>query len=244
MALILRPEDGKILSVSRKKVLCHEELYAKFDAKKGNAPVADFDAFKINLDNVKGEVEGLNEIGKFKQLYNIPDHVLSVKLLDDYRRNPEFNEASPANPPRKMIEAISPHAKVQGENPVELIDALNSDLLMEEIARVKENLKKLDAEDGKAEAILRALKRLEEELSNEAPRKGCLKRKRKPRIAEIDAGNIVSAERTQTIKWNLTDSEKGSPESPARKMLKRKAWRLEKGEGASSTKKIAVGDKV
>jgi hypothetical protein len=143
-----------------------------------------------------------------------------------------------------MIEAIAPHAKVQGENPVELIDALSSDLLMEEIGRVKENLKKLDAEDGKAEAILRALKRLEEELSNEAPRKGCLKRKRKPRIAEIDAGNIVSAERTQTIKWNLTDSEKSSPESPARKMLKRKARKLEKGEGASSAKKIAVGDKV
>ena len=68
-----------------------------------------------------------------------------MKLLDDYKRNPEFNHASPAYPPRKMIEAISPHAKVQGENPVEMIDAMNSDLLMEEMSRVKENLKKLDA---------------------------------------------------------------------------------------------------
>jgi hypothetical protein len=122
-----------------------------------------------------------------------------VKLLDDYRRNPEFNEESPTDPPRKMMEAILPHAKVQGENPVEMIDALNSDLLMEEIARVKDNLRKLDVEDGRAEAILRALRKVEEELANEAPRKGCLKRKKKPRKGEIDVDNIVSAERTKAI---------------------------------------------
>ncbi len=240
MALILRPEDGKIMSVSRKKVLCHEEIYATFDAKKGRAPVTDFDAFKINLDNVKGEVEGLNEIGKFKQLYNIPDHVLSVKLLDDYRRNPEFNEASPAYPPRKMMEAILPHAKVQGENSVEMIDALNSDLLMEEIARAKENLKKLDAEDGPAEAILRALRKVEEELTNEAPRKGCVKREKKPRKSEIDVDNIVSVERTKSIAWQLPDSEKNSPESAARKMLKRKVKRVKEDTGAGCAKPIAV----
>ncbi len=51
---------------------------------------------------------------------------------------------------------------------------------MEEIGRVKENLKTLDAQDGKATAILRALRKLEEELSNEAPRKKGLKRKAKP----------------------------------------------------------------
>jgi hypothetical protein len=94
MVLVLRPEDGKVMSVSRKKVLCHEEIYATFDATKGKTPIADIEAFKIDLDSVKGEVEGLN---------NIPDHVLSVKFLDDYKRNPEFNEASPANPPRKVV---------------------------------------------------------------------------------------------------------------------------------------------
>jgi hypothetical protein len=103
MVLILRPEDGKIMSVSREKVMCHEEIYATFDATKGKAPVAEIEAFRMDLGNVKGEVEGLNKIGEFKKLYNIPDHVLSVKFLDDYRRNPEFNEASPTGPPRKMI---------------------------------------------------------------------------------------------------------------------------------------------
>jgi hypothetical protein len=60
------------------------------------------------------------------------------------------------------------------------------------MARVKENLKKLDAEDGRAEAILRALNKLEEELVNEAPRKGSLKRKRKPKEGDVDAANIVA----------------------------------------------------
>ncbi len=49
----------------------------------------------MDLGSVRGEVEWLNKIGDFKKLYNIPDHVLSVKFLDDYKRNPELNEASP-----------------------------------------------------------------------------------------------------------------------------------------------------
>ncbi len=102
----------------------------------------------------------------------------------------------------------------------------------------------LFTENGKTEAILRALNKLEEELANEAPRKGCLKRKKKPQKAEIDADNIVSAERTKTIAWHLTDSEKTSPESPARKMVKRKVRRIKEDGKASNAKSIAVGDKV
>ena len=49
-------------SVSRKKVLCHEEIYATFDATKGTTPIADIEAFKMDLDSVRGEVEGLSLI--------------------------------------------------------------------------------------------------------------------------------------------------------------------------------------
>ena len=149
-------------------------------------------------------MEGLNKIGEFKKLFNIPDHVLSVKFLDDYKRNQEFNEANPTNPPRKMIEAISPHSTAQGENSVEMVDAMNSDLLMKEIGRVKENLKKLDAQDGRAEAIIRASNKLEEELGNEAPRKGSLKRKGKPKSGEVHEANIVGTERSVPIPLLLT----------------------------------------
>jgi hypothetical protein len=69
---------------------------------------------KLNLDNVKGEVEGLTQISEFKTLYKIPDHVLSIKFLDDYKRNQEFNETEPTNPPRKIMEAILPQSTAQG----------------------------------------------------------------------------------------------------------------------------------
>jgi hypothetical protein len=70
-----------------------------------------------------------------------------------------------------------------------------------------------------------------------------LKRKKKPRTAEIDANNIVSAERTKTIVWYLADSEKTAPESPAKRMVKRKVRRVKEDGEASSAKAIAVGDK-
>jgi hypothetical protein len=87
MALILRIEDVKIISVSRKKVLCHEEIYATLDATKGMTPDTSIDSYNLNLENVKGKVEALNKISEFKKIYNILDHVLSIKFLDDYKRN-------------------------------------------------------------------------------------------------------------------------------------------------------------
>ena len=38
MVLILRPFDLKILSISRKKVHCHEEMYAKFNPETMSRP--------------------------------------------------------------------------------------------------------------------------------------------------------------------------------------------------------------
>jgi hypothetical protein len=39
MALVFRPEDNKVISASRKKILCHEEVYATFDATKSPSPL-------------------------------------------------------------------------------------------------------------------------------------------------------------------------------------------------------------
>ena len=204
-------------------------------------PATSVENFKLNLDNVKGEVEGLSKISEFKTIYNIPDHVLSIKFLDDYKRNQEFNNPEPTNPPRKIVEAISPQSTAQGENPVEIINVMNADLLMEEIGRVKANLKTMDAQDDKATAILRALKKLEEELTNEAPRKKGLKRKSKHDKGKVDAANIIDAERTTTIKWQLPDYDETVPEPPGKRLMKRKVSMIrEKGEAAN----ISVGDEV
>jgi hypothetical protein len=118
---------------------------------------------------------------------------------------------------------------------------MDSDLLMEEIERVKEKLQTLDAQDERSTAILRALARLEEELINEAPRKKGLKRKGKPQDGEIDTANIIDAGRAKSIPWQLPDYDKPIPESPEKRMMKRNVSRLKnKGEDAD----IMIGDKV
>ncbi len=86
MVLIMRPEDWKVISVSWKKVLCHEERYATSDSVSMQNSIADFTRIKADLEAIKGEKEGLEKIASFKQTFNIPDHVLSVKSLDDYKQ--------------------------------------------------------------------------------------------------------------------------------------------------------------
>ncbi len=76
-------------------------------------------------------------------------YVLSVKFLDDYKRNPELNEATPTDPPRQITEAFSPHPAVQGEY---LADHASLELLMKELENVKEKIRRIDGKEGQAEA--------------------------------------------------------------------------------------------
>jgi hypothetical protein len=115
MVLVMRPEDWKVISVSRKKVLCHEERYATSDSVSMQNSIADFTRLKADLEALKGEKEGLEAIASFKQTFNTPDHVLSVKSLDDNKRNEEMNEGTPYHPPRQITETFVPHPAVQGE---------------------------------------------------------------------------------------------------------------------------------
>ena len=103
MCLVLRPEDNKVLSVSKKKILVHEECYAKFDNANGTNPLAHFVIPTIDLDNTKAEVENLEKISDYKKKYNIPDHVLSVKALSDFQKHPELNVANPTTHPHKPM---------------------------------------------------------------------------------------------------------------------------------------------
>ena len=99
MCLVLRPEDEKIISVSRKKIIVHEEFYVKYDPTKGGLPLDNFKVPVINLDEVKTEQENLETIREYKDRMKIPDHVLSIKSLSDYRKHPELNEPTPPTQP-------------------------------------------------------------------------------------------------------------------------------------------------
>jgi hypothetical protein len=108
MCLVLRPEDDKIISVSRKKLVVHEECFAKFDLSKGGFPLSNFEIPVLDLNAIKTETQNLESIKEYKDRMQIPDHVLSIKSLSDYRRNPELNESTPpTHPPREMMKMLS-----------------------------------------------------------------------------------------------------------------------------------------
>ena len=81
MVLILRPDDNKILSVSRKKVVCHEQMYAKFDSTKQDRPTINFSDFRLSADEIdKAVAKAKYEDSKLiaERTASIPDHDLSI----------------------------------------------------------------------------------------------------------------------------------------------------------------------
>jgi hypothetical protein len=107
MCLVLRPEDENILSVSKKKIIVHEEFYAKFNSANGSNPLAHFLVPVIDLDVIKTQAENLERIQEYKKKLEIPNHVLSVKCLSDHQKHPEFNTATPTNhPPQQMLQQV------------------------------------------------------------------------------------------------------------------------------------------
>jgi hypothetical protein len=52
MALILRPGDNKMLSISRKKVHCYEIMYAKWDPALDHRPKIEFTDYIISENEV------------------------------------------------------------------------------------------------------------------------------------------------------------------------------------------------
>ena len=70
----------------------------------------------------------------------IPDHVLSIKCLSDYKRNAELNEPCLDSAPSAMKETYNrvPQPIDLGENIPEPLKP-NKDLLLEEIRKFKDN---------------------------------------------------------------------------------------------------------
>jgi hypothetical protein len=93
---------------------------------------------------------------------------------------------------------------------------------MEELKDVKEKIRRIDGKEGQAEAMLRALKKLEDEVQNTAIRKGSLKKGIKKEASEVTSGNILRNSRSKKISWDLVGIDKPLPEPAERKMRKRK----------------------
>ena len=100
MVLILRPYDLKVISVSRRKVHCHEAIYARFDPATGVKPEILCEDFVLPREEIGEAIAKANSTvvePKQQELHvepmheDIPQHVLSIKCLSDYKRNDELN---------------------------------------------------------------------------------------------------------------------------------------------------------
>jgi hypothetical protein len=128
MVLVLRPADHKVLSISRKKVYCHELMYAKFDPDTQSKPQIDFKDFTLDADEIDSAIqkamayEGNNGCKSTSSNDNlprsadgIPSHVLSVKSMSDSRRNQHLLFPEQREIPAHMVK-IYHEAEGSGES--------------------------------------------------------------------------------------------------------------------------------
>jgi hypothetical protein len=186
MALILRPYDLKVISVSRRKVHCHETIYARFDPATGVKPEILCEDFVLPREEIGEAITKANSTvvdPEQQQLHvepmheDIPQHVLSIKCLSDYKRNGELNAPclDPIPESMKTSYNVIPQHKDLGEYVPEPLRA-NKDLLLEEIRRFK-----LNAQQGTlTDAIRKALNDVEDEISNIEPGRGILGKETTP----------------------------------------------------------------
>ena len=205
MVLILRPFDNKVLSISRKKVHCHEMMYARFDAETQTRPVIDFKDFKLDKEEVDEAIqqaitsdnEPVANPDLNKVVSAVPDHVLSVKVLSDAKRNQNLNAPSLSENIPPALKSFNLPQHDPGEN-CEVPEPLrmNKDLLLEEIKQFKARL----GERNLTEKIIAALKEVEDNVTNQAPGKQSMPKKKKFTDGDVSASNISLGKRTRNPK--------------------------------------------
>ncbi len=70
--------------------------------------------------------------------------------------------------------------------------------------------------------MLKALKKLEEEIQNEAPRKANLKRANRELVSNPTGIRVAANVRRNRVTWDLADEKTPTPEPVERNMRKRK----------------------
>ena len=98
MCLVYRKDVHKVISVSRKKITCHEGTYANFDPTRSETP--NTTAREIDPEN---EVNNPNDIDAADKEENEIKGVHSVKVLRDSQLNASMNEPLPQPPPEMNL---------------------------------------------------------------------------------------------------------------------------------------------
>jgi hypothetical protein len=143
MCLVYQPNRNKVLSVSRKKIICHEGMYANFDPTSATLPRANIAELDPAIEMNRLQQEEKDETSN-APMNDTVKGVHSIKVLRDCELNSNFNEALP-QPPLDLSSSPSQSAN-QGENSPQLESFMDEDSLLEKIRQHKENeqVKKLE----------------------------------------------------------------------------------------------------
>jgi hypothetical protein len=100
ICLVYKPDDNKVISVSRMKLVCHEGMYAYFDSTKTQIPKATIQELDTTTEiaNPQQEIEAKNSKQPEQEEEADIDGVHSVKILREASINASTNEVLPPPP--------------------------------------------------------------------------------------------------------------------------------------------------
>jgi hypothetical protein len=130
MCLVYSPETKSVISVSRKKITCHEGMYAHFDPTKSTAPITSI----IEIDTDTSTSAPTEEQNDEQQAQGVH----SIKILREAQLNQSMNDPLPP-PPTDFHLYTTP--RNQGENLYKPESVLDEDSLRETIKKIKEQAK-------------------------------------------------------------------------------------------------------
>ena len=171
MCLVYQPHSHKVLSVSRKKIICHEGMYAHFDPTKSNTPNTRITEIDTPRKHITNENDKEQEI----------TGVHSIKILRESQLQPSLNEALP-KPTSQSHE--SSQLENQGEN---LNSILDEDSLLEKIEEIRRiNKEKAESQYEKMKQAITNLRREKEKQKTNTD---------KEYGADVNARNILKERR-------------------------------------------------
>jgi hypothetical protein len=135
MCLVYHPDSHKVLSVSRKKIVCHEGAYANFDPTLTNVPNAVIMEIVPKPDPPDQEPT----VNAAKPEDSRIEGVHSIKVLREAQMNSSINEPLPSPPKKKVKFDVSYQPENQGEKPYIPDAYMDEDSLRKEMNQFKAN---------------------------------------------------------------------------------------------------------
>jgi hypothetical protein len=177
-------------------------MYAKFDPNVQQRPQIDFRDFTLNENEVDQAIQSsiaLDEENRLsKDEFKIPEHVLSVKMLSDSKRNQGL--LSPQQQPIPAEMRIQYHeANDSGE--------CKSFQIPDEL-KFQKGDRLLDERMPITDSILKAIKNVDRKIVESALTRGSLRRDGMSKSKLIDPNNIISSKRKRKSNGKKVTMEK------------------------------------